>query len=381
MLGGDWLFAPSTQAVFALLKSGGKQGLAVGGCVRNDLLGVPVNDVDFATDARPDEVMALARSAALGAVPTGIEHGTVTIIAAGVAHEVTTFRKDIATDGRHARVCYAKTPEEDAHRRDFTMNALYADSAGNLFDPLGGLQDLTARRVRFIDDAQVRIREDYLRILRFFRFHAWFGDPEGGIDPDALAAIAANAEGILRLSKERIGGEMRKLLAAPDPAPSTAAMGHSGILIRVLPGASAQALAPLVHLEAKAAAAPDWLVRLAAIGGDSPAQNLRLSRAENRRLALLKGEIASLRPLPELAYRQGARDAIAIAVLRAALSGTAPPEGTPRRATEAAGQKFPLRASDIASGETGPALGTRLRELEQRWIDSGFRLSKEQLLH
>ena len=212
---GEWLDDPAAQAVFLMLMRAGFEAYAVGGCVRNALLGVPVADVDFATNARPDLVVALAEQADLHAVPTGIEHGTITVVSGGTGFEVTTYRRDVATDGRRAVVTFADTLNDDAHRRDFTMNALYAGADGAVIDPLGGLADIKAGRVRFIDDAQQRIREDYLRILRFFRFHAWYGDPDGGIDPDALAACAELADGIDGLSNERIWAEMRKLLAAP----------------------------------------------------------------------------------------------------------------------------------------------------------------------
>ena len=186
---GEWISCASTQEVLAMLEGGGHLAYVVGGCVRNALMGVPVSDVDIATDARPERVMALAEAAGLKPVPTGIDHGTVTVVAEGIGHEVTTFRADVETDGRRAVVRYSDDISEDAARRDFTMNALYADARGDVLDPLGGLPDLEARRVRFIRDAGERIREDYLRILRFFRFNAWYGDPEQGVDPEVFPAM------------------------------------------------------------------------------------------------------------------------------------------------------------------------------------------------
>jgi len=379
-VGGEWLTRPGTRAVFGCLIDAGQQAFAVGGCVRNDLLGMPVSDVDFATDARPERVMELAGRAGLKAVPTGIAHGTVTLVAGDVGHEVTTFRRDLATDGRRAVVAFADSPEEDARRRDFTINALYADARGRISDPLGGLADIAARRVRFIDDADARIREDYLRILRFFRFHAWFADPAGGLDPEALDACARRAEGLERLSRERVGTEMRKLLAAPDPAPALAAMAAAGVLARVLPGADAGTLAVLVHLEAETGQAPSWLRRLACLGGDDPAPRLRLTRRETARLRLYRAETGSATTLDAIAYRHGAGAAIDLALLRAALTGTPLPEGLAARADFAAGQRFPLRGHDITTGETGPALGRKLKRLEEAWIASGFRLNREDLL-
>jgi len=231
--------------------------------------------------------MRLAEAAGLKPVPTGIDHGTVTVVSDGKPHEVTTFREDVDTFGRHAEVAFGSDLQADARRRDFTMNALYAQPDGTVIDPLGGMDDLAARRVRFIGDAAARIAEDYLRILRFFRFHAHYGDPASGLDADALAACAANLDGLDGLSRERVGAEMRKLLSAPDPAPAAAAMQAAGVLAIVLPGADTRALAPLVHLEDRTTTPPDAIRRLAALGGADVAERLRLSRAEAKRLARL----------------------------------------------------------------------------------------------
>jgi poly(A) polymerase len=244
-----WVKQPGTQALCAVLGLSGYQALFVGGCVRNALLGAPVTDIDIATDALPETVSEIAETAGFRVIPTGIDHGTVTVIASGIHHEVTTFRRDVETDGRHAVVAFTTDIAEDAARRDFTMNALYAEPSGQVIDPLGGINDLRARRVRFVGDARRRIAEDYLRILRFFRFHAVYGDPTHGVDAEGLAACAELAVGIATLSGERIGAEMRKLLGAPNPAPAVAAMAASGVLAQVLPGADIRALAPLVHLE------------------------------------------------------------------------------------------------------------------------------------
>nr|MBA3325662.1 CCA tRNA nucleotidyltransferase [Paracoccaceae bacterium] len=241
-----WLGAPGPRAVCALLERAGRQAFFVGGCVRNALLGREATDVDVATDAHPEEVMRLAGAAGMKAVPTGIAHGTVTLAVEGGPVQVTTFRRDVATDGRRAVVAFADDIAEDAARRDLTMNALYARPDGTVVDPLGGLGDLRAGRVRFVGDAAARIAEDYLRILRFFRFHAWYGDPEAGIDAEGLAACAAARDGLTLLSRERIGAELAKLLAAPDPAPAAAAMAASGVLACVLPGADPRALPALV---------------------------------------------------------------------------------------------------------------------------------------
>ncbi|PRX37104.1 poly(A) polymerase [Meinhardsimonia xiamenensis] len=379
-LSAEWLHRPETRAVTDMLTEAGHQAWFVGGCVRNTLLGRPVDDIDIATDARPERVMELARAAGLKPVPTGIDHGTVTVVSGGIPHEVTTLRRDVATDGRRAVVAYTDRLEEDALRRDFTMNALYARPDGTIIDPVGGLEDLRAGRVRFIEDADRRIREDYLRILRFFRFHAWYGDPENGLDPEGLAACAANAEGLRRLSKERIGHEMKKLLAAPDPSPSVAAMAAAGCLQPILPGADPAPLAVLVHLEGEVARAPDPILRLAALGGEDPVGNLRLSRAEARRLARLREAALSEAGPGELGYRLGAAEARDALLLRAALTGQPLPEGWEDEVARGAAAEFPVKPADLMPRYEGPALGAKLKELEARWIASGFTLTRAELL-
>ncbi|MDF1706778.1 MAG: CCA tRNA nucleotidyltransferase [Paracoccaceae bacterium] len=376
----DWIVADHTQAVCQMLIQAGYKSLFVGGCVRNAIIGAPVTDIDIATDARPEMVMELAKDAGLRPVPTGIEHGTVTVIAGGVPHEVTTFRRDVETDGRRAVVAFSTRVEDDARRRDFTMNALYADAAGTVLDPLGGLPDLMARRVRFIEDASARIAEDYLRILRFFRFHAWYGDEAEGLDPQALAAIAAATEGLAQLSRERVGAEVRKLLAAPDPAPSVAAMRACGVLTRILPGADDRALAPLIHLEVESGLQPDWLARLAALSGPEAAPRLRLSRSEEARLCTLRDGIGSMRGAGELGFRLGYDDARAVLLLRAAVMGIPIDPSSLHAAEEGAAAVFPVAAADLMPGFTGPALGRELERLKSLWIESGFRLSREDLL-
>lgn len=377
----DWLHAPGPRAVMAMLTGAGHQALFVGGMVRNALLGQPPGDIDIATDAVPEQVMALAEAAGFRPVPTGVEHGTITVVVAqheGI--EVTTFRRDVETDGRRAVVAFSTRVEDDAHRRDFTMNALYATSEGEVIDPLGGLPDLRARRVRFVGDAGERIREDYLRILRFFRFHAHYGDPDAGLDADGLAACAANLAGIETLSRERIGAEVKRLLTAQDPAPSVAAMAEVGALERALPGADHRPLAAIVRLAREAGLAPETMRRLAALGGENPASALKLSRAEAKRLAALRDGAASGKSAGELGYRLGAEAGLSAILLRAALGGTTPPPDASAEAERGAAAEFPVRPADLMPALDGPALGARLKELEARWIASDFALGRDDLL-
>jgi len=369
---------PDASAVMSMLVQGGHQAWFVGGCVRNALLKRPVNDLDVTTDARPERVIELAGQAGLRSVPTGIDHGTITVISGGAPFEITTFRRDVVTDGRRATVAFSDTIDEDAARRDFTMNAIYAAPDGTLADPVGGLPDLEARKVRFIGDPALRIEEDYLRILRFFRFHAIYGDPEGGIDAEGLAACATHLDGIPRLSRERVGAEMMKLLAAPDPAPSLASMQASFVLNAVLPGAAAEAVTILIHLEE--GRPPDPVRRLAALGGEGVAERLRLSKAHARRLTTLRDAALGDWGLAEMGYRLGARDAEDAALVRAALAQQALTQGQLDILRDAAARAFPVSARDLMPDHEGPALGARLRRLETRWIASGFRLSKEELL-
>jgi poly(A) polymerase len=352
----------------------------VGGCVRNTLLGQPVADIDITTPVEPAEVTRRLEAAGLKAVPTGIEHGTVMAVSGGEGFEITTFRADVATDGRRATVRFSTDIAEDAARRDFTMNAIYADAAGEILDPLGGLPDVTARRIRFIGDAHDRIREDYLRILRFFRFTAWYSDD--GLEPEGLAACAELAGGIDGLARERIGAEMKKLLAAPDPGPAVAAMAASGVLMRCLPGASAALLAPLVHVEGEVGTGADWLTRLAALGGDNPVEALRLSRVEAKLLADIRALLATTVPVAVAAHRSGARAARTMALIRAASGDTSGLANLAGEIARGAAARFPLRATDlIAAGmQPGPALGAVLERARTRWLDSNFLLDRAQLL-
>ncbi|UWQ91456.1 CCA tRNA nucleotidyltransferase [Rhodobacteraceae bacterium M382] len=373
-----WLTDTATQTVCAALTVDGAQALFVGGCVRNALLGQPVSDLDIATDAQPETVIALAKRAGIRAVPTGIDHGTVTLIEHGVPFEVTTFRRDVLTDGRRAVVAFSTDIAEDARRRDFTMNAIYARPNGEIVDPLGGLADLNARRVRFIGNGENRIREDYLRSLRYFRFHAWYGDPQAGIDPEALAAISANLDGLAQLSRERVGSEVLKLLGARDPALSVAAMRQSGVLAQILPGSDDRALAILVHLEGEAPTNP--VRRLAALGDPEIAKDLRMSKQRFTELRMLREAAVGSQGAAELGYKLGhdhARDAM---LLRAALMEQPISPEVETDIALGAGATFPVSARDLMPEMTGPELGRTLKSLERTWIDSGFTLDRDQLL-
>lgn len=376
----DWLTAPHTQGVLRMLARAGHQAWTVGGCVRNALLDRPVADIDIATDAHPEQVMRLARAAGLKPVPTGVDHGTVTVISGGQPYEVTTFRADIETDGRRAVVRYSDDIATDAARRDFTMNALYADAEGEISDPLGeGLDDLRAHRVRFIGDPAERIEEDALRILRFFRFSTWYG--RGPLDAAGLAAVRAGRDRLARLSRERIGAEMARLLEAPDPSAVVAAMAEAEILDAVLPGAHAGRLPALIAAERAVDEPPAWLRRLAALGDADWTDALRLSRAQARHLSQLRRARADDLPDHEAAYRFGPRVASDAALLRAAAAGTSPPAGWREAIAQGAKAAFPLGGADLGDVvPPGPRMGDLLQRLEAAWIDSRFSLPREALL-
>lgn len=377
-----WM-AEAGPLLAAIARAGGRARF-VGGCVRDAVAGRAVADVDVATDLTPEVVQDALYGADIKALPTGIAHGTVTAIVDRRPFEVTTLRRDVETDGRHAKVAFTDDWAEDAMRRDFTMNALYADADGTLYDPTGGLPDLAAGRVRFVGDAAARIAEDALRILRFFRFHARFG--KGEPDPAGLDACAAAAPTIGRLSAERVAQEMRKLLVA-DAAPQTLwLMAVRGILTQVSPSlGDLDRLERLVAIERELRTA-DAVRRLSALLPASTkaaialADRLKLSGRERDRLIGMATPLGQPIAARIELYRRGPegfRDAVLLAGAngadwRAALAAV---DGWPV-------PSLPVRGADLlASGlMPGPALGRRLAEIEQRWIDSGFTLDRETLL-
>jgi len=344
----------------------------VGGAVRDDLLQIAVNDIDFATRLRPDEVVARLEAARIKAVPTGIAHGTITAVADGQPAEITTLRADVSTDGRRATVEFSDDWQADAARRDFTINALYADSVtGEIFDYFGGLDDLRARRVRFIGDPLQRIAEDHLRILRFFRFHARFG--EGEPDPQALDACTLRANDLMALSRERIADEMVKTLGLPDPVATVALMVERGIFVPVLPEITdAARLAALVADEAAVAIAPDPIRRLAALLprdpaiADKVAARLRLSKKARKRLAAAADPDLSINPRA-LAYWAGAETAIdRLLLARRPVDAAAIPDWPVARLPISGGKLIKLGLTE------GPAVATALKAIDRRWVAAGF---------
>ena len=368
-----WLTAASSRLVLGALANDGATPRFVGGCVRDGLLGRASTDLDIAIDQLPEDSMRLLEAAAIKVIPTGLKHGTITALAKGQHFEITTLRVDVETFGRHARVAFTDDWQLDAARRDFTINAIYTDRDGQLYDPVGGQADLAAGLVRFVGDAAQRITEDKLRILRFFRFFALYG--RGGPDAAALACAAA-APGIAGLSGERVSAEVFKLLAAANPLPSLQLMAEAGVLSQILPDG--------FDLDGLARSDNDPLRRLSAIasaGAAAIAKRLRLSKQQASRLNFLIDPPAKLSPeiarpaLRQLLYDHGANQ----------ISDLALQQGVPEllpRIDEATPPPFPLKGSDaLALGmHAGPEIGNILRSLEDEWRANDFAASRDELL-
>jgi len=392
-----WIGETDVKALFAAFP---KDSLRfVGGCVRNAVLGAPIGDIDFATTLEPKEMEAALKAHKIKYVPTGIAHGTITAVIDGKPFEITSLRKDVETDGRRAVVAFTQDWSEDAQRRDLTMNALYADYEGTIFDPTGqGLDDLKAMKFRFVGDAQIRVREDYLRILRYFRFLAWYGG-KAKVDAGALKACSENRRGLKKLSAERVWSEIKKILSAPDPSRAVHIMLTNEILETVLPEASnAEGLSLMVKLEAREAIKPDPLLRIMAMSAREPLQmallckRLKMSTKETQRLRAWSDSSTALDPNAEnreqlkAVYLAGKEVVIDRARIRAAgqtdailstrwmsladlAMGWTPPE-------------FPLTGKDMkaAGVEPGPQMGKCLEALKALWVRSGFTADRDKLL-
>jgi len=402
----SWFKNPALGRIFALLNEGGQEVRVVGGAVRNALMGLPVSDTDMATSWEPEQVVARAEAAGIRAVPTGIDHGTVTLVIDGHGFEVTTLRHDAETDGRRAKVVFGSDWQIDAHRRDFTINALYADQAGTIIDLVGGLEDIASRTVRFIGEADARIAEDYLRVLRYFRFFAHYGS--GRPDAAALKACAKARDHLGKLSAERVWKELKTLLKARDPGRALLWMRQAGVLTAVLPESEKWGIDSIGGLIATETAL-DWdfdpMLRLMAMVPPDAERmrtlsgRLKMSRAEADRLvkwaeAPVIAPTLAITALDRLLYRHGAgslSDRIRLSLVAARSRA----EADASALTEAAGHSrhlahalkwerpvFPVAGADmIAKGiKPGPDMGKQLAALEERWIDSNFKLDKARLL-
>jgi poly(A) polymerase len=402
----EWLGDKHLQRLLAALADGGEEARVAGGAVRNALIGQPVADVDIATTCLPDETIRRAEAAGFKVVPTGIEHGTITIVAGGKPFEVTTLRADVETDGRRAKVSFGRDWKADAQRRDFTINALYAEADGTIVDLVGGIADIEARRLRFIGDPEARIREDYLRILRFFRFFAWYGD--GRPDAEGLKACARLKGGLSQLSAERVWSELKKLLSAPDPSRALLWMRQAGVLTSVLPESEKWGI-DSIHALTRAEKDLGWtlepLLRLEAIVPPDAArmktlaERLRFSVSEAGRLRQWALTVPVEPKTTEAEFakrlyrgdRQGFVDrlrlSLASARARAIEDNDALLEaGSFSRLLAFAGKwkkpGFPLKGADLTTlgASPGPKLGAILKNLENEWVESGFALARGALL-
>jgi tRNA nucleotidyltransferase/poly(A) polymerase len=402
----DWLADRNLQRLLAALSEGGEETRIVGGAIRNALLGVAVTDIDIATTTVPEETIRRAKAAGFKPVPTGVEHGTVTVIAGGKPFEVTTLRADVETFGRRARVLFGRDWKADAERRDFTMNALYAEADGTIVDLVGGFADIERRTLRFIGDPEVRIREDYLRILRFFRFFAWYG--AGRPDADGLKACARLKDGLEQLSAERVWSELKKLLSAPDPSRALLWMRQAGVLSLVLPEGERwgiDAIHALTKAEADLGWEPDPSLRLEAIVPPDAARmkelarRLKLSKAETDRLT----KWALTDPVPasttdttfaRMLYRGDPR-AMADRLRLAFASARGRAADDDGALIEAGGYSrllgnlqnwrrpiFPVSGDDLRGlgMKQGKGVGELLAALESDWIDAGFAPDRDALL-
>jgi poly(A) polymerase len=402
----SWFREPGLQRLFALLNADGGEVRVVGGAVRNSLIGLPVGDIDLATTLEPEAVVERAKAAGIKAVPTGIDHGTVTLVIDGKGYEVTTLRRDVETDGRRAKVAFGQDWQEDAERRDLTINALYAGADGQVIDLVGGLPDIQTKTVRFIGDAEMRIAEDYLRVLRFFRFFAHYGG--GRPDAAGLKACARAVSKLSTLSAERVWAETKKLLSARDPGRALLWMRQSGVLSAILPETEKwgiDAIPALVAAEQALGWRPDPLLRLASIVPKDAerlaalAKRLRMSNAEAAYLDRYAkapkanphgSDVAFDREL----YRSG-KEGIVTALKIDLAYARAAAEGDPKamakagrlsvllqRAERFERPVFPLSGADVLAGgvEPGPAVGETLKALEQEWVNSNFSFDRAKLL-
>ena len=392
-----WMTSAAARRVMDALEAA-RPGSArfVGGCVRNALLGEPVSDIDIATQLTPDVVEKAMLAARIAVHPTGVEHGTLTVVADRQPFEVTTLRRDVETDGRRATVAFTEDWAEDAQRRDFRMNALYAAANGEVFDPTGGgLDDIAQRRIVFVGNPETRIREDYLRILRFFRFFAWYGHGE----PDAAGLVACSKlkAGLAAISAERIWMEMKKLLSAPSPMAALDAMGSFGVLTTLFPNTRGlELIAKIVGLEGRAGLTPDPMVRFLALfwkdasAVDEAANRLKMSNEERHRLNWAVRDLTDIAATMNGRAMRRALYAVGPSVFRdrVVLGWAQQPEVSDMWKTlyDAAGAyerpALPVTGDDmLARGVSeGPAIGDALRKLEADWIKSDFKLKRDQLL-
>ena len=366
------------RKIFALFASHNVNAFIVGGAVRDQLLGVPVSDIDFAVDCDPQTTLKLAIEHHVKFVETGLAHGTITLIEGGQSFEVTSFRKDVKTDGRHAKTEFGGTIEDDAARRDFTINALYMDINGIIIDPLGGTADINAKRLRFVGDVSARIREDYLRILRYFRFLAHY---ELSVDDTELGAIRELASGLNRISGERVGHEMRKALVGKFAHAALTKAQETAVLERVAPSLDLDYLHDWIAFETAHNLPIDWRIRLVASCADIPQAKWRLSNDETKFMSQLQKASATKHTPAALGNIAGFEIAHWAVLLRAHKNNTKPPQDFDTDIARGMAEIFPITGRDLMPiAPEGPELGAIYKTLKRKWLASDFALDKDSLL-
>ena len=375
-----WLRNPSAQKLSKLYKSFGYQVLFVGGCVRNTILKMPVTDIDLATDAQPEEIIKIAKENNIRFVPTGLAHGTITLIIDKKNYQITTFRTDFDHDGRYAKVEFTESLLLDASRRDLTINALYCNHVGEVIDPLNGLNDIKKQKIKFIGNPNERIKEDNLRILRFFRFQAIYGNKNLEIDSIALEACHNHKSKLAALSKERITSELRKILSAPNPLEVIIKMNETGVLNELFQNVSIDSLEAYLKTEEKFKININWLGRLLSLQVTQEEESLKLTRCEFKFLKQTKSAIENQIHVLEFSYYNGVENGKIYSILQNFRHNIILSKNLLNQINSLATKKFPITAKDLMPEIRGKKLGEALRSLEDRWIKSNFTLSKKELL-
>ena len=375
-----WLRNPSAQKLSKLYKNFGYQVLFVGGCIRNTILKMPVTDIDLATDAQPEEIIKIAKENNIRFVPTGLAHGTITLIIDNTNYQITTFRTDFDHDGRYAKVEFTESLLLDASRRDLTINALYCNHVGEVIDPLNGLDDIKKQKIKFIGNPNERIKEDNLRILRFFRFQAIYGNKNLEIDSIALEACHNHKSKLAALSKERITSELRKILSAPNPLEVIIKMNETGVLNELFQKVSIDSLEAYLKTEEKFKININWLGRLLSLQVTQEEESLKLTRCEFKFLKQTKSAIENQIHVLEFSYYNGVENGKIYSILQNFRHNIILSKNLLNQINSLATKKFPITAKDLMPEISGKKLGEALRSLEDRWIKSNFTLSKKELL-
>jgi len=376
----EWIKNKVTQNILKIFEGADHNAYLVGGCIRNSILNIPVTDIDISTDATPQQTLDLFNRENFKVAPTGFSHGTVTVISEGIPYQITTMRSDQNTDGRHADVVFSDDIKKDAERRDFTINALYADSTGKIINPIGGLEDFNPLAIKFIGDPNNRIQEDYLRILRFFRFHAQFSELVTQFDKVALDAIKKNQDGLKKLSKERIWSELKKILSTSNPARSLYKMSQLGILEIILENKNVHNLKRFNLIEKKMGLEPEPIRRLVAITENNEDTFLNLSRKEAKKFSLLKGLLKKKHDPAELVYQFNREIAQSVLAIYTFYKGEKLRLSDIKKIEKACLFPCPITGAQISKYMDGPAVGIKIKEAQRAWIKSNFKSDEAKIL-